>query len=150
MPAGTEAPAVRQDATRSERDPFQLRSLPLDDVIVFCKRIDNSRLVRQPDPRAGGACWTVIGAACVVLALLTGVLAPNVANTVAGYKLEALRSEAQTLADERRTLELQEAQLLSPERLDKLAQGQNLVEPSASQVVHLDNQADGKVAMVNQ
>jgi hypothetical protein len=92
----------------------------------------------------------VIGAACLVLAFLTGVLAPNVANTVSGYKLEALRAEAQALAKERRTLELQEAQLLSPERLDKLAQGQNLVAPTASQVVHLDNKGEGKVAMVNQ
>jgi hypothetical protein len=164
-PAGVDSSAVRLAATRTEpswlRAPganralapdrdFQLRALPFDDVILFSKRIDNSRLVRQPDPRAGGACWTVIGAASVVLAFLTGVLAPNVANTIAGYRLEALRSEAQTLAGERRTLELQEAQLLSPERLDKLAKDRNLVEPSASQVVHLDNKAEGKVAMVNQ
>jgi hypothetical protein len=149
MAAG-DTPPVRLEAARAARDPFQLRALPLDDVIVFCKRIDNSRLVREPDPRAGGACWTVIGAACLVLAFLTGVLAPNVANTVSGYKLEALRAEAQALAKERRTLELQEAQLLSPERLDKLAQGQNLVAPTASQVVHLDNKGEGKVAMVNQ
>jgi hypothetical protein len=148
-PAGTRTHAVRQDVTRTVRDPFQLRALPLDDVIIYCKKIDNSRLIREADPRAGGACWTVIGAACLVLALCTGVLAPNVANRVAGYKLEALRVEAQTLAGERRTLELQEAQLLSPERLDKLAQGQNLVTPLASQVVHLENKAEGKVAMVN-
>jgi hypothetical protein len=77
------------------------------------------------------------------------VLAPTVANTVQGYKLEALRGEAQKLAKERRTLELQEAELLSPERLDRLAQGQHLVTPSASQVVHLENKGD-KVAMVKQ
>jgi hypothetical protein len=71
-----------------------------------------------------------------------------VANTVAGYKLESLRVEARKLADERRTLELQEAQLLSPERLDRLAQGRHLVTPSASQVVHLDNTGESKVAMV--
>jgi hypothetical protein len=163
---GEDAPAVRLDATRqlratgpeagaggaqtarSERDQFRLRAVPLDDVIVFRKKIDNTRLVRQPDPRAGGACWTAVGAACVLLAFLTGVLAPNVANRVAGYKLEALRAEAQTLADERRSLELDEARLLSPQRLDKLAKDQNLVEPSANQVVHLDEKADGKVAML--
>jgi hypothetical protein len=153
---GTEAPAaasrafaVRQEAPRVERDRFELRALPHEDVFFFCKKIDNSRLVREADPRAGGACWTVIGGACLVLAFLTGILAPNVANTVAGYKLEALRVEAQTLADERRTLELQEAQRLSPERLDKLAQGQNLVTPTAGQVVHLENKGD-KVAMLKQ
>lgn len=147
-PARIAVPAVRLDSARAERDPFQLRALPHEDVFFYCKKIDNSRLVREADPRAGSACWKVIGAAGLVLALFTGVLAPRVANTVAGYKLEALRVEAQTLADERRTLELEEAQRLSPERLDKLAQGQNLVTPTASQVVHLENKGEGKVAMV--
>ena len=55
-----------------------------------------------------------------------------------GYKLESLRSEEQRLLDERRSLELQEASLLSPERLEKLAKGQNLVTPEAGQVVHLE------------
>ena len=44
------------------------------------------------------------------------------ANTLAGYKLESLRAEERRLLDERRTLELEEAELLSPERLEKLAQ----------------------------
>ena len=147
-PAAAETPAVRLDAARTERDPFQLRPLPHEDVFFFCKKIDNSRLVRQADPRGGGACWTVIGAACLALAFLTGVLAPSVANTVAGYKLEALRVEAQKLAGERQTLELEEAQRLSPQRLDRLAQGQHLVAPSSGQVVHLENKGEGKVAMV--
>ena len=149
-PADREPIAVRLDTPRAERNQFQLRALPHEDVFFYCKKIDNSRLVRETDPRAGSACWTVIGGACLVLAFLTGVLAPNVANTVAGYKLQALRVEAQDLADERRTLELDEAQRLSLERLDKLAQSQNLVTPSPSQVVHLENKSEDKVAMVKQ
>jgi hypothetical protein len=141
--------ALRREAPRAERDRCKLRVYPHEDVVFFCKKIDNSRLVREADPRAGGACWTVIGAATLVLAFLTGILAPNVMNTVAGYKLESLRAESQTLADERRTLELQEAKRLSPERLDKLARGQNLVTPTANQVVHLENNGENKVAMVN-
>jgi hypothetical protein len=136
------------EAVPGERDPFLLRALPHEDVFFFCKRIDNSRLVREPDPRGGGPCWSVIGTVCLTLALLIGALAPKVANTVSGYKLEALRVEAQNLADERRTLELEEAQLLSPERLDQLAQEQKLVTPLSSQVVHLENKGEGKVAMV--
>jgi hypothetical protein len=151
--AGIQVPTGRPAAGRTEdrqpeRDPFQLRALPFEDVYFRPKKMDNSKLVRQADPRAGGACWTVIGVACLTLAFLGGVLAPSVANTVAGYKLESLRMEAQKLANERRTLELQEAQLLSPERLDRLAQGQHLISPTASQVVHLDNTGDSKVAMV--
>jgi hypothetical protein len=65
-----------------------------------------------------------------------------------GYKLEALRSEEQRLLDERRALDLQEAQLLSPERLEKLAKGQNLVTPAPNQVFHLETRPDGTVAMV--
>jgi len=140
------AAAVRRKAP--ERDSYQLRALPFEDVYFRPKKMDNSRLVREADPRAGSACWSVIGAACLVIALVGGVLAPSVLNTVAGYKLEALRVEAQKLADERRNLEWQEAQLLSPERLDRLAKGQNLISPTASQIVHLENNSEGKMAMV--
>ena len=143
-----EAPAPRLTVSRTERDPFQLRALPHEDVFFFCKKIDNSRLVREADPRAGNTCWSAIGAACLMLAFLTGVLAPNVANTVAGYKLEQLRSESQNLADERRALELEVAQRLSPERLDKMAQGQNLVTPSPNQIIHLENKGESKVALL--
>jgi len=61
--------------------------------------------------------------------VLTSVLVPNVASTLAGYRLQALRVEERQLLDEKRTLELQEATLLSPQRLENLAQGQNLVAP---------------------
>src|SRR6201986_25601 len=108
--ASAEPFAVRQEVPRVERSRFELRALPHEDVFFFCKKIDNSRLVREADPRAGNACWSVIGVACLALAFLGGILAPNIANTVAGYKLEALRVESQTLANERRELELQEAE----------------------------------------
>jgi len=133
---------------RTQRDPFELRPLPFEDVFFYCKRVDNSRLVREPDPKAGNACWSAMGVASVILALLLGVLAPNVASTLSGYKLESLRAEQRQLLDERRTLDLQEAELLSPARLDQLAKDENLVTPSAGQVVHLERGADGAVAMV--
>jgi hypothetical protein len=128
---------------------MELRALPHEDVFFYCKKIDNSRLVRDTDPQARGACWGAIGAACLAVALLTGVLAPSVASTLAGYKMEALRAEERRLLDERRTLELQEAALLSPGRLEKLARNQNLVTPQSGQVVRLDsNKPESSVAMV--
>jgi hypothetical protein len=132
--------------SHSVRDPYQLRVLPCEDVFFYSKKIDNSRLVRQPDPRARGACWSAIGAAFLVLALLTGVLAPGAANTLAGYKLEALRAEERRLVDQRRVLELREAELVSPGRLEALARGQNLVIPAAGQTVRLELK-DGSLAM---
>lgn len=133
---------------RLQRNAFGLRPLPYEDVFFYCKRIDNFRLVREPDPKAGNACWSAVGVASVILALLLGVLAPNVASTLSGYKLESLRAEQRQLLDERRTLDLQEAELLSPARLDQLAKDENLVTPSAGQVVHLERGSDGAVAMV--
>ena len=132
---------------RAERDPFRLRALPHEDVFFYCKKIDNSRLEREHDPKAHGACWSAIAGATVVLTLLGVVLAPSVASTLAGYKLEALRAEERRLMDERRSLDLLEAELLSPGRLERLAHTQNLVTPSNTQVVHLDGKSDGAVAM---
>ena len=143
-----ERPVQLLRPVRPERDPFLLRALPHEDVFLYSKKIDNSRLVREADPQARGACWSAIGAAFVALALLTSVLAPSVAGTLAGYKLEALRAEERRLLNERQVLQLQEAELLSPSRLEKLAKGQNLVTPASGQVVHLEGKADGAVAMV--
>jgi cell division protein FtsL len=117
-------------------------------VFFFCKKIDNTRLVREPDPKATRTSWNIIGAAGIAVMALGVVMAAQVAGTMEGYKLESLRAEEQRLLDERRALDLQEAQLLSPERLEKLAKGQTLVTPAANQVFHLDTRPDGAVAMV--
>jgi hypothetical protein len=149
--AGLNAETHRRTApARAERDPFQLRALPQEDVFFYCKKIDNSRLVREPDPQSRGACWSAIGAAAVLVTMLGTALVPSVGNTLSGYKIEALRAEQRRLVDERRTLDLQEAQLLSPDRLETLARNQNLVIPKSGQVVHLEQKADGTVAMVKQ
>src|SRR5215472_13107767 len=89
--------APRPAAVTTERDPYMLRALPNDDILFYCKKIDNGRLVREADPKARGACWTAIGGACVLVAVLTGAFIPTVATTIAGYKLEALRAEERRL-----------------------------------------------------
>jgi hypothetical protein len=134
---------------RAERDPFQLRALPHEDVFFYCKKIDNSRLVREHDDRAHNVCWSAIGGAAVILVLLTGILSSSVAGTLAGYKLEALRSEERRLMDELRALDLVEAKLQRPDRLLELAKERNLKTPVNGQVVHLETGPDGAVAMVN-
>ena len=119
-PRGRDA-ATRTNRMRAVRDPFQLRALPHEHLFLYHKRIDNSRLVREVDPQSRGACWSAIGAASVLAVLLTSASAPSVATTIAGYKLEALRIEERRILEEHRGLDLQEAELLSPARLDQLA-----------------------------
>ena len=135
--AGADAAGARA-GVRSEKGANSLRSLPLDDVLFFSKKIDNSRLVRAADPRARGACWSAVGAASLLAVLLTGALVPSLAGRLEGYRLEALKGEERRLIDESRTLDLQEAELLSPDHLQQVAQRQNLVPPRPGQVVHLD------------
>ena len=138
---------TRSKGLRAVRDPFQLRALPHDHLFLYNKKIDNSRLVREADPKSKGACWSAIGAASMLAILMASAFAPSVATTIAGYKLEALRIEERRLLEEHRGLDLQEAELLSPARLDQLAQQNNLVAPLPGQVFHLEGKPQGAVAM---
>jgi hypothetical protein len=138
---------VAANAVRAESDPFRLRALPNDDIYFFSKRVDNSRVVRQADPAAGGQCWSAVSAAAVLLMIGASIIAPNVASILAGYKLEGLKTERQSLIDRKRELDAREASLLSPERLNELAKEQQLSSPASSQIFHLDNPAaDGHFA----
>jgi cell division protein FtsL len=131
-------------------DPYQMRPLPLEDVFFHCKRIDNSRLVRTADPKSRGACLRTLGVASAAVLLLVSLVAPSVAVTMAGYRLEALRTEERRLTEERRGLELEVARLLSPDRLDKLAHEQTMAPAAPGQVVRLDRQDGSAVAMAKE
>lgn len=143
-PAAAKGPAPV--TVRMDRNINHLRALPMEDVFFYCKKIDNSRLVREADPKSANSCWSAIGAACAVVALLTGGLVPQLMGTLDGYKLESLRAEQRRLADERHNLEWKEAELLNMSRLEKLAKDQNLTVPGPGQVVRL-NGKDSSVAM---
>ncbi|MGI8988531.1 MAG: hypothetical protein ACR2I2_02965 [Bryobacteraceae bacterium] len=147
----TEAPAGRGSFRSDTRlriaaDPHKLRALPNDDVYFYSKRIDNSRIVRQASPRARGECWTAIGAICIAAVLIGSVFAPSVANIFAGYKLQSLRRERQTLLDEKRVLEVEEAALMTTSRLNELAGKRHLENPKAGQVIRL-NPSSGALAL---
>jgi hypothetical protein len=120
---------------------FVLRALPNDSIYFYSKKIDNSRIVRQADPNARGECWAAVGAAGVLLMIGASIIAPHVGSVLAGYKLESLKQERQTLLDQKRDLEVKEAALLSPERLNDLARIRSLGTPAANQVVHLETTA---------
>jgi len=142
------APAA--DGEQTEGYPVDdrccLRALPNEDVFLYSKRIDNSRIVRQPDPAARGE-WSMIGMACLIALLLMGALTPRVANIFAGYQLESLKQEQKHLLDEQRDLDVVEARIARQENLEVLAKRSDLVTPAPGQVVHLDPKNDSKLAM---
>ena len=118
-----------------------MRPFANEDIFFYVKRIDNSRVVREADPEARQACWKMIGSVVAAAVLLIGVLLPGAYGLLAGYQIQSLRQEAQRLANEQASLELQEAQLLSPARMEELARMQQFVDPPPQKVVYLDGQS---------
>ena len=123
-----------------------VRPFANEDIFFYVKRIDNSRVVRAADPQAREACWKMIGSVVAAAVLLIAVLLPGAYSLLAGYQIETLRQDAHRLANERASLELKEAELLSPARMEELARAQQFVDPPPQKVVYLDGQSDAQVA----
>jgi cell division protein FtsL len=143
------AGAAAASSPRAISGDFELRPLPNEDVFMFVKRIDNSRVVRQADPKARAGDWRVIGGAAISAALLIGVLLPGAYSLMAGYQLSTLQRENQKLQVERTQLELQEAQLLSTERLEQIARDMQLVDPAPDSTIYLEKK-DASLALNRQ
>ena|SRR5579884_2140466 len=132
-------------------EAFRLRMFPNEDVYFFVKKIDNSGVVRQSDPRTRRACWHVIGASVAVAVFLSGLLLPSVQGLMAGYRIEALRQEKRQLENERSMLEVQEAKLLTTDHLQHLADAQQFVDSAnLHKTVYLDPSPDGVLAKASQ
>lgn len=138
------------DARRGQAaaDPYRLRKIPCADVFLHTKHIDNSRVVRESDPRSGPECWKTIGAFTVILAMLVMVAVPILSSTIAGYRLHDLQREEQRLVDERKVLEVELAHEINPAHLDVLAKQKHLTAPVPGQVVRLDAQSSEALASV--
>jgi hypothetical protein len=116
----------------------RVRAFANEDIYFYVKRIDNSRVVREADPAARGACWKVIGSVVAASVLLIGVLLPSAYGLMAGFTIQSLRQEGQRLVTERASLELDEARLLTPQRMEQLAKQQQFIDPPPQNVVYLD------------
>jgi len=136
------------DAPRSFDASTRLRALANEDIFLFVKHIDNSRVVREADPESGRKAWKAIGTMVAAVVLVIGVLMPSAYSRLAGYQIERLRVEGEKLAAQRSQLELQEARLLSPERMLELARQQEFVDPAPDQVVRLDKAGEDRLAVV--
>ena len=103
--------------------------------------------MRESDPRARGTCWKLIGSVGAAVVLLIGVLLPSAYSLLAGYQIQSLKQEQTRLGTEQASLELQEAQLMSPARMEQLAREQQFIDPPSQKVIYLDNKG-GSLAMI--
>ena len=131
-------PGDGRPAAFADEDQFEVPAFPNEDVYLYVKRIDNSRVLREADPAARRVCWRVIGSSFAFAALVIALLLPSLNRLMAGYKMEALRQERQRLQLDRAALDLEETKLLSPARLEQLARTQRFVDPAPEAVVYLD------------
>ncbi|MCC7175123.1 MAG: hypothetical protein IT159_07995 [Bryobacterales bacterium] len=125
---------------------FRLPPVPNESIYFYRKPIDNSGVVRLPDPKASARCWRWVAAATTVTLLLAGLLWPGAYSLLAGYQVESLKGQQETLRAELASLELEQARLVTPERLDQLAREQELIDPAPDQVVQLAPAPDGSLA----
>jgi hypothetical protein len=144
------SPGVERTGQAAERrnSSARVRAFANDDILFYVKRIDNSRVVREADPAARGRCWKLIGSAVGAVVLLVGVLLPSAYGLMAGYQIQSLRQEGQRLDADQASLELREAQLLSPARMEQLAREQQFVDPAPQKVMYLDG-PQGSLALNN-
>ena len=140
-------PVSARSGPRGYQPSARLRAFANEDIYFYVKRIDNHGVVRQADPQAGGHCWKLIGSVVAAVVLLIGVLLPSAYGLLAGYQIQSLRREATRLSSERATLELREAQLLSPARMEELARIQQFIDPEPQKVVYLESNQAGSLAM---
>jgi hypothetical protein len=146
LAASAAASGAAQSASFPVDDRFCLRALPYEDIFLYSKPVDNTRLVREPDPTARGE-WSMIGTAGLLAILFMGLLTPRVANIFAGYHLESLKQEQQHLLDEQRELDIVESRLSRQENLEALAKRRDLSVPAPGQILHLDPKGDSKLAL---
>lgn len=137
----TETPALRGN------DFYRLRPIANEDVVLWTKAIDNSKVKRLPDAQASRTCWKIIAASTMTVLLVTAMLLPTVYSLLAGYEIQKLKVEQQKQLQEQASLDRQVATLLSPERLAALAEQQAFTDPAPGKTVFLNPHGDGKMAM---
>jgi cell division protein FtsL len=115
------------------------RYMPGAPEIYFRKAIDNSRLVRSADPvkTREMRLFTATVVICFLMALV--YLGQHCSSIEYGYKIEDLRAKCDQLADVNRTLQLEEATLKDPERINALAGEMGLALPAVGQVQRMDD-----------
>lgn len=106
--------------------------------VYFPKAIDNARLVKMEDPKRSRE-MRQFGVALGCLFLLVMMFAWQHFKAIEyGYKIESLRAQRESLVEENRALNLEDASLRSPDRIDSLARHLGMEPPQAGQVIRMD------------
>ena len=145
-------PSVRRGASVAERnrelfEQQRARRRGPTPEMFFAKHIDNSRIVKADDPerRKEMRSFTI---AMTMFFLLTMVYVWQHFSAIeVGYRVEAQKTAVEQLQEKNRQLELSEAQLSDPNRIDKIAKQLGLDTPQPGQVVQPDGMSGTAAVM---
>jgi hypothetical protein len=122
-------------------ESVRVRPFANEDIYLWTRRIDNTRVVRKDDPAASFLCWKLIGTCFAAAVLLIAVLLPSAYSLMAGYQIEQLKEEGQKLSNQLSALELEQTSLISPQRMEELARMQQFIDPAPEKLVYLDGRS---------
>lgn len=106
--------------------------------VYFPKAIDNSRLVKVADVKRSREMAQFAGALAILFLLVMVYAWQHFSAIEYGYRIEALKSQRETMSETGRELRLELASLRDPERIDALARQMGLQTPQVGQVVRMD------------
>jgi hypothetical protein len=128
-------------AARPRTETCRLRPFANEDVYLYVKRIDNGAVVKAVDPAARRASVRAVIVGFAAALFVIAGLFPAAYNTMEGYHIQQLQQEQDRLKQERAVLDFEEAKLLSPENLNRLAAALKMVDPVPQQVQFLEGSA---------
>jgi cell division protein FtsL len=104
--------------------------------IYFVKQIDNSRLRREVDREKRRECFSLLGLGLLVLVFSMLFAWQHFQCLRYGYQIEELKKQRTTLQECNHRLQLEEAALANPQRIETLARTElGLTSPEPRQVI---------------
>jgi len=116
----------------------------------FARHIDNSRLVKAPDPVRVREMRLFCAAISVLFSLVMVYGLQHFYAIEGGYRVEAEKLAVEQLREENRQLRFSEAQLTQPGRIDLMARQLGLAEPVPGQVIHPATRPDAATPVMAQ
>jgi hypothetical protein len=127
------------------------RPLPMEDVCLYMKAIDNSQLTIPADPRDRGAWMRLVGLGFLALILIVASHAPHTLLRQSGYRIEKLHQQHQAMAEINEQLKVRHAMMSDLRRVVELASEQGLADTPLERFAWQDRTIepaadDGKLA----
>lgn len=133
--------------SRKVQDQYYLRPMPNEDIHVFVKKIDNTRVVREQDPQANASAWKTISMTCLAALIVVGMIVPIANSYLAGYAVTEMEKQNSQMKAQLARLSVRESELTSVEALARAAKNQTFLDPSPETMVVLNETRTGAVAL---